>query len=98
MKEKIKNFLIPWQENLDKKWWHRFISIIIYGSTICVAVFLSILVLIAPDSLFWRSFGSISLFKEIGIIILFTFIWFIFWESIVYRIILYIVYGKNKTI
>jgi len=43
MKEKIKKILIPWRENLDKKWWHRLALVFIYGSTIFMAIFLAIL-------------------------------------------------------
>lgn len=37
-----------------------------------------------------------KLFGKIGLVILLVFVWFIFWESIVYRVILYVVYGKNR--
>ncbi len=36
------------------------------------------------------------LFLNIGVIIFLPLLWFIFWESIVYRVILYIAFGKKK--
>jgi len=37
------------------------------------------------------------LFKDIGLLVLLTIVWFVFWESIIYRAIVYIIYGrKNK--
>ncbi len=187
MKEKIKKFLIPWRENLEKKWWHRLLSVIIYGSTICLAILLFISLFSSSSwkktvftysfepnynmskgeesickfnpydssgNIFANIFGPIrecnginsskdflmkydkykfndinkdsadktvydmeksgklndirvkrsteimyeKLFGKIGLAILLVFAWFIFWESIIYRIILYIIYGKNKTI
>lgn len=37
-----------------------------------------------------------SLFKDMTIIILITLTWFIFWQSIIYRTFVYIIYGKKK--
>ncbi len=161
MKEKIKKFLIPWREDLDKKWWHRLINVFIYGSTISIIIFLFVLLFTGSSlakfkytysfdpeypvitgeefincklsggrlfhgincdnfsiSLDDTDFGRIllqnnldnmsvkktfhilyfKLFSSLGIIFLITLGWFIFWESIVYRIILYIIYGRNQRV
>ncbi len=184
MNTKIKKFLIPWREDLDKKWWHRLANIVIYGSTIFVVIFILSLILTGSS---WKrinytySFesnyniisgeesvckftksgffdpiincGNIAnptdflnkyaeairngnmlielkagskiynnqlldklidagkfdnikvkssyeiiysrLFRNFGIGVLLIFAWFVFWESIIYRVILYVVYGKN---
>lgn len=44
----------------------------------------------------YRIQGYQHLTKHILISILVAFIWFLFWESIVYRSVLYIVFGKKK--
>ena len=203
MKDKIKKILIPWRENLERKWWHRFISVFIYGSTTIVIIIAMIIPL--TDKVGWEykytsysfepgysmasgrvvdckfyaydyisplidcgdiskstdfltryakargtydnlqkirlesktidlsydnfqktksgstddqilnagikegKFNDIKVKREINILygnlikyffiaLLIILSWFIFWESIVYRIVIYIVYGKNKTI
>lgn len=40
----------------------------------------------------------IVIFKNIGYLILITFGWFVLWESIIYRVFLYIVYGNKKKV
>ena len=39
MKEKIKQFIFPKEEQLESKWWHRLIKVIIWGLTIFSFVF-----------------------------------------------------------
>jgi len=43
-----------------------------------------------------NSHDQVIFVEDVLLSILFTFIWFIFWESIIYKAIIYIIYGKNK--
>lgn len=184
MRNKIFKILIPQRDNLEKKWWHRLFNVMVYTSTVIVAIF--VLGLIFSGSS-WREFSYIysfesnysitsgkenackftksgffdpiincgnlvnetdflnryaeatrngnmlmklraeskaynnlminelidagelnnvkikssyeimypKLFKNLSIGVLLIFAWFIFWESIMYRVVLYIIYGKE---
>ena len=52
MKEKIKTILIPWREHLERKWWHRFVNVFIYGSTTIVIIIAMIIPL--TDKVGWE--------------------------------------------
>lgn len=51
--EKIKNLLIP-QLKRPERWWHRFVGVLIYGSTIVIFIF-SLLFFVGDSS--WREFS-----------------------------------------
>ena len=77
----IKDLLIP-QPKGPARWWHRLANVVVYGTTLLVLGFL----------LFLFFIGVVSLW----IVILVVIGWFVFWESIIYRAFLYIIYGRDS--
>ena len=79
-RQNFKNWLIPFKKGLEKKWWHRLAQVIIFFTTILI--FLMLL--------------SIMTALQIGIlgVFIFTFCSFVFMEAILYRALLYIIYGN----
>ena len=52
--KKILKFLFVRRQETENKWWHRLALVLIYGSTIVVAIFFAIL-LISEESEYWVS-------------------------------------------
>lgn len=97
MKNKFLNLIIINRENLKNKWWHRLASVLINGSTALIIGSILWKFIIGGGLTYMLSknaYGSIfTFFIFTGSI---TLGWFIFWESIVYRVIIYIIYGPKK--
>jgi len=90
--------LNPTGEELEQKWWHRLIKVIVIISTIVIGAELLYYVLdcyivdLDPLTSYDKScetLAILSIFITIG--------WFIFWWFIVYKLIIfYIIYGGKK--
>ena len=84
---KLSNFFIVKREGLEKRWWHRLVNVLIYGSTAFLITYW-IIAIIADGGFTSDSLITILAAISVGIL------WFIFWESIVYRALIYVIYGK----
>ncbi len=85
MKEKIKKFIFEDEGQLESKWWHRLVKVFIQILTIFVFV-VTFAGLIDSENILVTIFGSLF----------FLLITYLILNAIYYRIILYIVYGKNE--
>lgn len=80
----IKKILLVERPGLEQKWWHRLSNVLIFGSTIFMVgrAIQQYIKYRGDGDAFWAFLAPV--------------LWFIFWESIVYRTLVYIILGKNK--
>ena len=90
-------FSVKREESKDK-WWHRLHNVLIWAST--AIVFISLFVSFSSDYQESVYLGiPVSNWDLVGMFLagtLITACWYILWESVIYRAILYIKYGPKK--
>ncbi|MCX6723678.1 MAG: hypothetical protein NT155_00710 [Candidatus Staskawiczbacteria bacterium] len=94
----LNHFFSIKREYLKDKWWHRLHDVLIWAST--AIVFISLFISFFSDYKESIYLGiPMSNWDLVGMFlggILITACWYILWESIIYRAIIYIKYGTKK--
>jgi membrane-bound ClpP family serine protease len=94
----LNHFFSVKREETKDKWWHRLHDVLIWAST--AIVFVSLFISFFSDYKESAYLGiPVSNWDLIGMFlagILITACWYILWESVIYRAIIYIKYGTKK--